>query len=95
MDELTESDVLHVADLARVSVSEDEVELYKKQLNQILTELKRINEVDVESDEIMISPSTNKNVYREDIPIDESVDISLNAPKTNGNYIEIKRVVND
>ena len=95
MDELTESDVLHVADLARVSVSEDEVELYKKQLNQILTELKRINEVDVESDEIMISPSANKNVYREDIPIDESVDISLNAPKTNGNYIEIKRVVND
>ena len=43
----------------------------------------------------MISPSSNSNVYREDIAVDENVDVISNAPKTNGNYIEIKRFVND
>ena len=92
--ELTKEDVLHVAHLARVNVNDEELEKYQKQLNQILDEMKRINEVSLESDEILFSPSENKNVYREDIPFDEEVGIS-SAPKTNGNYIEIKRFVND
>lgn len=92
--ELTKDDVLHVAHLARINVSDEELEKYQKQLNQILDEMKRINEVNLESEEICISPSENKNVYREDIGVDEEGSIS-NAPKTNGNYIEIKRFVND
>ena len=76
-------------------MGENEVEKYKKQLNDILSEMERINEVEIKDDKIMISPSDNRNVYREDIPVDENVDILSNAPKTNGNYIEIKRFVND
>ncbi len=92
--ELTKDDVLHVAHLARINVSDEELEKYQKQLNQILDEMKRINEVNLESEEIFISPSENTNVYREDVGFDEEASIS-NAPKTNGNYIEIKRFVND
>lgn len=92
---LSNDDVYHVAHLARIDVSENEVEKYKKQLNDILSEMERINEVEIKDDKIMISPSDNRNVYREDIPVDENVDILSNAPKTNGNYIEIKRFVND
>ena len=56
--------------------------------------MERINEVDVEGD-ILISPSNNKNEYREDVGINSNEDILSNAPKKNGNYIEIKRFVND
>lgn len=92
---LTKEEVLHVADLAKININEDEIEKYEKQLNDILKEMQRINEVNIEDNDILISPTLNKNVYREDIPINDNVDVLKNAPKTNGNYIEIKRVVND
>lgn len=94
MDELTREEVLHVAHLARINVSDEDVEKYKVQLKQILNEMEKINEVDVDGD-ILISPSNNKNEYREDVGINSDVDILSNAPKKNGNYIEIKRFVND
>ena len=94
MEELTKEEVLHVAHLARINVSDEDVEKYKVQLRQILNEMEKINEVDVEGD-ILISPSNNSNEYRADIGLDEEVDILSNAPKKNGNYIEIKRFVND
>ena len=94
MEELTKEEVLHVAHLARINVSDEDVEKYKIQLRQILNEMEKINEVDVEGD-ILISPSNNSNEYREDVGINEEVDILSNAPKKNGNYIEIKRFVND
>ena len=93
--DLTKEDVVHVEHLAKIGLEKEDIEKYQKQLNQILKEMKRINEVDLKSEEILISPSDNTNVYREDKPIDDTVDIHLNTPKTNGNYIEIKRFVND
>lgn len=94
MNELTKEEVLHVAHLARINVSDEDIEKYKVQLKQILNEIERINEVNA-SDDILISPTDNKNVYREDVGIDEEVDVLKNAPKKSGNYIEIKRFVND
>lgn len=94
MNELTKEEVLHVAHLARINVTDDEIKKYQIGLKQILDELNRINEVNV-SDDILISPTENENIYREDIPVDEDVDVLKNAPKKSGNYIEIKRFVND
>lgn len=94
MNELTREEVLHVAHLARIDVTEEDINKYKVQLKQILDEINRINELDVDGD-ILISPTDNKNVYREDIGINEDVDVLRNAPKKSGNYIEIKRFVND
>ena len=89
MDELTKEEVLHVAHLARIDVAEEDINKYKIQLKQILDEINRIN------GDILISPTDNKNVYREDVGINEDVDVLRNAPKKSGNYIEIKRFVND
>lgn len=94
MNELTREEVLHVAHLARIDVTEEDINKYKIQLKQILDEINRINELDVDGD-ILISPTDNKNEYREDIGINEDVDVLRNAPKKSGNYIEIKRFVND
>lgn len=94
MNELTREEVLHVAHLARIDVTEEDINKYKIQLKQILDEINRINELDVDGD-ILISPTDNKNVYREDVGNNEDVDVLRNAPKKSGNYIEIKRFVND
>ena len=39
MDKLTSKEVLHVANLARLNVKEDEIERYSNQLSSILTEI--------------------------------------------------------
>ena len=66
--ELTREEVLHVAHLSRIGVNEKDIDKYKVQLKQIMNEIERINELDVDGD-ILISPTDNKNVYREDIGV--------------------------
>ena len=69
--------------------------MYKGQLEAIMNEINKINEVEIIDDDIMISPSSNINKYREDVPKKAKDDVLSNAPKTNGNYIQIKRFVNE
>ena len=92
---MTNEEVLKVAHLARVSIDDNEIEMYKGQLEAIMNEINKINEVEIIDDDIMISPSSNINRYREDVPKKAKDDVLSNAPKTNGNYIQIKRFVNE
>lgn len=92
---MTNEEVLKVAHLARVYIDDNEIEMYKGQLEAIMNEINKINEVEIIDDDIMISPSSNINKYREDVPKNAKDDVLSNAPKTNGNYIQIKRFVNE
>ena len=92
---MTNEEVLKVAHLARVYIDDNEIEMYKGQLEAIMNEINKINEVEIIDDDIMISPSSNINKYREDIPKKAKDDVLSNAPKTNGNYIQSKRFVNE
>ena len=65
---MTNEEVLKVAHLARVSIDDNEIEMYKGQLEAIMNEINKINEVEIIDDDIMISPSSNINKYREDVP---------------------------
>ena len=60
---LTKEEVDHVANLARIKVNEDEYELYAKQLYDILTDIDKVNEVEVNDEEMMISAVDIKNRY--------------------------------
>lgn len=95
MNELTKEEVLHVADLAKIEVDENDIIKYKVELKQIMNQIDLINKVNIDEEEILISPSNNKNIYREDVFVNEDIDILKNAPKSNGNYIEIKRFLNE
>ena len=95
MNELTKEEVLHVADLAKIEVDEKDIIKYKVELKQIMNQIDLINKVNINEEGILISPSENKNIYREDVFVNEDVDILKNAPKSNGNYIEIKRFLNE
>ena len=95
MNELTKEEVLHVADLAKIEVDEKDIIKYKVELKQIMNQIDLINKVNIDEEGILISPSNNKNIYREDVFVNEDVDILKNAPKSNGNYIEIKRFLNE
>ena len=92
---ISEEQVKHIADLAKLNIREDEMEKYQKQLSDILTEIEKIVEVDIEEDEIMISPSDNKNNYSQDV-VEEHIDRSLafkNAKNVKSNYITVPKAL--
>lgn len=95
IEKLTEEDVKHVVDLARLK--ENDIERYKTQLNDILTEINKIIDVEIDEKQIMISPIYNVNRYTSD-EIGENInkkEVLEMANKTNGEFIVVSRVIND
>ncbi len=80
---LTLADVEHIAELARLGLSEAEVERYQEQLSDILSYADRLQQVDLSA----ISPSARvqslQNVLRDDevIPSFPRDAILANAPQ--------------
>ena len=92
---ISEEKVKHIADLAKLNVSDDELDKYKKQLADILTEIDKILKVNINNDEIMISPSDNRNVFFDDT-IESHIskaDAFKNAKRVKGDYIIVPKVI--
>ena len=96
-DRLTIEEVLHVANLARISVTDEEVEKYQVQLKKLLDDVEKINLVEGYDDDIMIASWSENTTLRKDekgemLNPKEVVD---NAPRHSGNYIEVPVVISD
>ncbi|BBW98341.1 MULTISPECIES: Asp-tRNA(Asn)/Glu-tRNA(Gln) amidotransferase subunit GatC [Geobacillus] len=68
MSRISLEQVKHVADLARLAITEEEAEMFTKQLDAIITFAEQLNELDTEN----VPPTSHvldmRNVMREDIP---------------------------
>lgn len=98
MEKLTREQVLHVANLARLNVADDEVIRYGEQLSDILTEIEKITMVEINPNtDILIAPTTNINKYKEDLEgsMLTKEEIFKNTKNTDGRYIIVPKVVND
>lgn len=98
MDErLTKEEVLHVAKLAKIKLSEEELEKYQIDLKKLLNEVEKINEVESYDDNIMIAPWDDNTVLRKDIEGNmlNKDDMLKNVPKHVGNYVEVPAVIGE
>jgi aspartyl-tRNA(Asn)/glutamyl-tRNA(Gln) amidotransferase subunit C len=68
MSRISNEQVKHVANLARLAITEDEAEMFTKQLDAIITFAEQLNELDTENVEPTYHVLDMKNVLREDIP---------------------------
>ena len=96
-EKLTREEVLHVADLARIKVSEEEIEKYQVDLKKLLKEVEKINQVEGYDDEILINSWHNEVELRKD-EVGEMLDskeVLKNAPRHSGNYISIPVVIGE
>ncbi|MBE6157500.1 MAG: Asp-tRNA(Asn)/Glu-tRNA(Gln) amidotransferase subunit GatC [Firmicutes bacterium] len=96
-DKLTKEEVMHVADLARISISDEEVEKYQVELKQLLNEVEKINDVKGYDDEILIAPWSENTVLRKDESKEmlNPKEVIENAPRHSGNYIEVPVVIGE
>jgi aspartyl-tRNA(Asn)/glutamyl-tRNA(Gln) amidotransferase subunit C len=85
--------VLKVAQLARLELTEEEIEIYTKQLGDILEFVQQIQEVDTENVEpfVLDVPDTP---MREDIPGPTlpKEEIEKNAPEFENGYFVVPRI---
>ncbi len=94
---LTRADVEHIAQLARLELAPEEIELFREQLSAILEYAARLQELDTEA----IPPTAQviewRNVMRDDevrpsLPQDE---VLANAPEAREGYFVVPTVLEE
>lgn len=95
MSRISTEEVKHVANLARLAVTEEEAEQMKKELDAIITFAEQLNELDTTN----VKPTSHVlnmvNVLREDrategLPVEEVV---KNAPDHQDGYIRVPSIM--
>ena len=96
-DKLSKEEVLHVAELARISLSEKEIEKYQVELKKLLNNIEKINQVENYDDEILIAPWQDNTTLRKDEQGEmlSPKEVLQNVPRHAGNYIEVPVVIGE
>ena len=91
---ITIKDVEHVAKLARLELTEDEKELYTKQLGDVLKYVDQMNEVDTSDIKPMTQVIDFYNVMREDKVVQEirKEDLMANAPDEENGFFKVPKI---
>ncbi len=94
--QVSKEEILHIANLARLEIKDDEVEKYLKNLDEILNFAETINSAPTENLDITIGANEAKNVFRKDeIKVFEDNKALLqNAPSKEDNMFKIPKVIN-
>ena len=94
---ITRQDVQHIAELAKLNLSDAEEALYQEQLSAILDYAQRLNALDTEAIPPTATVLPLRSVMREDVarpslPVDE---ILSNAPARSGDAFEVHVILED
>lgn len=96
-DKLTREEVLHVARLARIGLTDEEIEKYQVQLKKLFDEVEKIKDVELKSDDKLIAPVVHTTELREDVEgsMLDPEEIMKNVPVSNGNFVEVPVMINE
>ncbi|HID07785.1 MAG TPA: Asp-tRNA(Asn)/Glu-tRNA(Gln) amidotransferase subunit GatC [Armatimonadetes bacterium] len=87
--------VEYVANLARLKLSEEEKEIFTKQLDTILQYMDKLNELDTADVEPTFHVVSHVNAFREDEPRRsmEREEVMANAPSRKGEFFCVPRIL--
>ncbi|MEW6213961.1 MAG: Asp-tRNA(Asn)/Glu-tRNA(Gln) amidotransferase subunit GatC [Nitrospirota bacterium] len=92
---ISKEEVEHIAILARLSLSEEEKELFGSQLSSILSYIEKLNELDTEGIEPTSHVLSLSNVMRDDIlrlsiPKEDAL---MNAPDHTDKFYRVPKII--
>lgn len=92
---VTIEDVEHVARLARLRFSKEEIEKFTRQFNEILEHVQKLNELDTTKVEPLSHVVELSNVFREDTvrASSPSAEILKNAPARTEKFFKVPKVI--
>ncbi len=94
---LSRDEVLHIAALAKVGVTEADVETFREQLSNILENFEALQKLDTSN----VPPTAQSIALQNVIMCDEvrpsmsSEDVLSNAPQREGDFFKVKIVLED
>lgn len=92
---LSKKEIEHIAMLARLSLTEEEKELFGAQLSSILDYMEKLNELETEHIEPTSHVFSISNVMREDAPRDSipKEDALSNAPDRTDKFYRVPKII--
>ena len=92
---LTKEEVLHVAHLARIEITDEELLKYQRDLKLLFDEIDKIKDLSDFDEDKMIAPWENDfNIERKSEEVDKD-NLLSNVPKKMGNFVEVPVMVNE
>lgn len=94
---VTKKDVEKIAELARLKFTEEELENFTPQMNEILSYMDKLNELDTKNVKPLSHPVEQTNVFREDVlKLSISTEDALkNAPSKDEHHFKVPKVIGD
>jgi aspartyl-tRNA(Asn)/glutamyl-tRNA(Gln) amidotransferase subunit C len=93
---ISREEVQHIAKLARLELSEQEIEKMQEELSSVLDYIEKLKEVDISGIESKVRATDLENVMRKDKAdnVDPAISEKLldEAPSKKGNHIKVKSV---
>lgn len=96
MSKITKNEVKNIADLARLGLSENELQNIYPELNQIINFINQLQDYPISNLEPTYQVIGLENVWREDKVIPCNIkrsELLKNCPMVQGDYIKVKRVL--
>lgn len=94
---MTKEEILHLGTLARIRLSDAEVEALKEEITGILGYVSSVNEIVAEGG-VAKAVGARHNVFREDTVTNESNayadDLLAAMPDRDGRYLKVKKILN-
>lgn len=93
---ISKEEVKHIAELARLELTEAETKKFQKELSSILKYINKLQEVDTEGVSPTFQTTEFKNIFQNDKVQKErelsQEEVLSNAPKKKNGYIRVKPV---
>ena len=92
---ITKNEVAGVAKLARLELTDDKLEIFVGQFNEILDYMELLGELDTSDVEPLYSPVHHESRMREDEPRKDFTreEILSNAPEADGRFFIVPKIV--
>jgi aspartyl-tRNA(Asn)/glutamyl-tRNA(Gln) amidotransferase subunit C len=92
---IRKEEIEHIAMLARLSLSEEEKELFGSQLGSILDYMEQLNGLDTKEIEPTSHVLSLQNVMREDLPGSSlpRTDALMNAPSCTDQFFRVPKII--
>ncbi len=92
---LSREEVLHVAHLARIEITEEELEKYQRDLKILFDDIDKIKDLNDFDEDRMISPCNNSFDINDNMHEVDKDNLLTNVPKKKGNFVEVPVMVNE
>jgi len=96
---ISQEEMKKLATLSRIDFTDSELESMARDMDSILGYVEQLNEIEGKQDRLSASATERTNVMREDevtSPAGKYTEKILDsAPKTNDNFIEVKKILNN